>query len=405
MNTAFNRPLKLAAIIGFLFFSISICLQSLGTASALTERQRLILNSGIYYYNSEGTTFACGPGGGGGGELTGSDNAEKIWNYFINKGYTPEQTAGIIGNMQAESAVETTRLQNTRPGVITRAQDAESSRLGWGLVQWTPAGKMITFSRNEGTSYEQIETVEHQVDFLWRQLEGQLPGREAPNEKSAGDHLKQQTTVAGAAASFMTKYERPRDTSDSKVQGRVDLALDIMVRYGSITSSTGSGNITSSSCATNSDGETVDGLSLPVDRKWYDDHKVWFTKTHHDYPASDIPVPTGTPIYSMTAGTVIKAPVGGACGTGIIIDNPEGVRFTYCHGSDGGSITGARTGDTVQPGQLIMHSASTGRSTGPHLHLDIKVGGGLRCPQNLFVGIAEGSPPSIESLPSSGCSH
>lgn len=37
------------------------------------------------------------------------------------------------------------------------------------------------------------------------------------------------------------------------------------------------------------------GYALPVDRYWYEQHPDWFSRPHHDYPAIDIPVPTGTP--------------------------------------------------------------------------------------------------------------
>lgn len=161
--------------------------------------------------------------------FTSSENAAKVYRFFTGKGYSPEQTAGIIGNMKAESAIQPMRLQNTPPDVRTPAQEAESRSLGWGLVQWTPPSKMITPLRQEGATYEQIETVEQQVEFLWRQLEGTAP---SSNEKSAGDHLKQQTTVAGAAESFMTKYERPRDQSAAKIAARVSLAEASMIELG-----------------------------------------------------------------------------------------------------------------------------------------------------------------------------
>lgn len=157
--------------------------------------------------------------------------------------------------------------------------------------------------------------------------------------------------------------------------------------------------------STTSGNPIVGGYTLPLDKKWYDENKNWFTKPHHDYPASDIPVPTGTNVYSMTAGTIIKAPNEGGYGEGVTIDAGGGIVFTYGHGSDGGSVEGAKQGDTVAPGQLIMHSASTGQSTGPHLHLELDIDGQEHCPQTLFVGIVEGTVPDVKSLPTSGCSN
>ena len=147
----------------------------------------------------------------------------------------------------------------------------------------------------------------------------------------------------------------------------------------------------------------VGDYALPVEARWYAEHPQWFTKPHHDYPAADIPVPTGTPIFAAAGGTVVKAPAGGACGLGVIVNSADGVTWLYCHGSDGGQVISP--GDQVVPGQLLMHSASTGNSTGPHLHFGIRVDGQNRCPQPFMVAVAEGSPITPQSLPTSGCSY
>jgi murein DD-endopeptidase MepM/ murein hydrolase activator NlpD len=159
------------------------------------------------------------------------------------------------------------------------------------------------------------------------------------------------------------------------------------------------GFLTTGPCLAGGAGEVVGGYSLPVDRRWYDDHRVWFTKPHHDYPAADIPVPTGTPIYSIVAST----PTTGRCGVGVVVNGDDGAQYTYCHGLPGSqAIT---VGERVRAGQQVMLSASTGNSTGPHLHFGIRIGGQLRCPQPLLVAIAEPVTIDVANLPTSGCSY
>jgi murein DD-endopeptidase MepM/ murein hydrolase activator NlpD len=144
---------------------------------------------------------------------------------------------------------------------------------------------------------------------------------------------------------------------------------------------------------------------LPVDQKWYDQNPVWFSKPHHDYPAADIPVPLGTPVYAVTSGRVIRAPAGYGLGEGVTIMGDDGYQYDYGHGSDGGKIV--KVGDIVKAGQLIMHSASTGNSTGPHLHLGISKNRVKSCPQKLLIALGEKSAtlPTPQSLPTSGCSN
>jgi len=163
-----------------------------------------------------------------------------------------------------------------------------------------------------------------------------------------------------------------------------------------------SGSIVEAPCTTGVLAAT-DNYTLPLERRWYDQHPQWFTKPHHDYPAADIPVPTGTPLFAVTSGTVVGTPTSGKCGVGILFNGDDGAQYVYCHGQPGSQKV--RVGDRVTVSQHILDSASTGNSTGPHLHFGIRIDGVNRCPQPLLAAIAEGRPPSPSELPTSGCSY
>ncbi len=143
--------------------------------------------------------------------------------------------------------------------------------------------------------------------------------------------------------------------------------------------------------------------ALPVERHWYDENPRWFTKPHHDYPAADIPVPIGTPLFAVTNGVVVGTPTSGKCGIGVIFNGDDGAQYTYCHGSPG--TQAVAIGDHVSVGQHVLDSASTGNSTGPHLHFGIRVDGTQRCPQPFLVAVADGEPLAPRGLPTSGCSY
>jgi hypothetical protein len=121
---------------------------------------------------------------------------------------------------------------------------------------------------------------------------------------------------------------------------------------------------------------------------------------HHDYPAIDLPVGTGTDAFAVTSGSVSYA--GGDCGLGIILNGDDGVQYTYCHFSARRVNSGAR----VSAGQFIGDTGSTGNSTGPHLHFQIRAGGALRCPQRMLLALYDGAAvPNPNGLPTSGCSN
>ena len=92
----------------------------------------------------------------------------------------------------------------------------------------------------------------------------------------------------------------------------------------------------------------------------------------------DIATDTGTPIYAVASGTVIEAGYQGGYGNLVIIDHGNGVQTYYAHCSK----IYVSVGDTVKTGDTISLVGSTGNSTGPHLHLEVRVNGEIKNPQN-----------------------
>ncbi|MFP1627956.1 peptidoglycan DD-metalloendopeptidase family protein [Streptomyces sp. 5K101] len=86
----------------------------------------------------------------------------------------------------------------------------------------------------------------------------------------------------------------------------------------------------------------------------------------------DFPVPTGTAVKAVAPGTVVSAGWAGAYGYEIVVRHRDGRYSQYAHLS---ALT-VRTGQKVTAGQRIARSGSTGNSTGPHLHFEIRTGPG-----------------------------
>ena len=138
------------------------------------------------------------------------------------------------------------------------------------------------------------------------------------------------------------------------------------------------------------------------------------TRPHHTYPAADIGLPVGTSLYAMADGVVatvvanagIYTPNGpGRCGNTVVIEGVDGARYTYCHLS----LVTVAAGDPVAAGDVIGFSGGqpgtpgAGNTTGPHLHLSVRVYGQSVCPQPMFLGIIRQTPIPPTAAPSNGC--
>ena len=92
----------------------------------------------------------------------------------------------------------------------------------------------------------------------------------------------------------------------------------------------------------------------------------------------DIATSSGTPIKAAASGTVNYAGYNGSYGYMIKISHGNGVETVYAHCSQ----LIASQGQAISQGQVIAKVGSTGNSTGPHLHFEVRVNGVLQNPQN-----------------------
>lgn len=94
-----------------------------------------------------------------------------------------------------------------------------------------------------------------------------------------------------------------------------------------------------------------------------------FTRGLALHSGLDFRAPTGTPIRAVAAGRIIDAGPNGGYGRMVEIDHGFGITTRYAHMS---SIA-VNDGDQVEKGAVIGHVGSTGRSTGPHLHYEVRI--------------------------------
>lgn len=98
-------------------------------------------------------------------------------------------------------------------------------------------------------------------------------------------------------------------------------------------------------------------------------HPVYRTRRFH--AGMDFGVATGTPVGAADRGTVLYSGWYGGYGYTVILNHGNGLTTLYAHNS----ALLVRVGQTVQRGQAIARAGSTGLSTGPHVHFEVRVNG------------------------------
>jgi murein DD-endopeptidase MepM/ murein hydrolase activator NlpD len=86
------------------------------------------------------------------------------------------------------------------------------------------------------------------------------------------------------------------------------------------------------------------------------------------HAGTDIAAPAGTPIRAVAGGRVIESGVKSGYGNTVVIQTDDGRKMLYAHNNQ----NFVRVGDQVAQGEEIAEVGSTGRSTGPHVHFEVK---------------------------------
>lgn len=392
-------------LLAFTFFAPAVA-----QAAFNTNDLRSLNGQTPFYLPGDTAKNTCGAGAS---TLIGSETTEKVYNYLIEKGLTPPQAAGVMGNLQEESGINPRRVQGSK--VIESDVMKIDGKTGYGLIQWTSLGRQQGLKAAITAAGVKDSDLDVQLNQMWKEMNS------SEFYENGFARLKATSDYTEATSLFMLHFERPRDQSLGAQKVRWAHALKWMTKYGSTTPAAMPANTNAppvvGACGTvGATNNTSGGYSLPTTEDFYIKNKVEFDRDHHlsfkdgsQSPGADIPMPEKTPIYSMSAGKITKAPNGslgknGGYGLGVTVDAGDGVMFVYGHGIDGGAYPNAKEGDIVKAGQQIMNSGNTGSSTGPHLHVSIVVNGQQRCPQTFFAGIFNKNVPNVKSLPSSGCS-
>lgn len=126
-------------------------------------------------------------------------NAQEIMNQLTSRGWTKNAVAGMLGNMQTESTINPGVWESLSPNVNN----------GYGLVQWTPATKLISWAESEGLDYTSGDTQLQRID--WEVANNQQWIATSQYPMSFQEFKVSTLTPEYLAQVFIRNYERPRN--------------------------------------------------------------------------------------------------------------------------------------------------------------------------------------------------
>jgi len=190
--------------------------------------------------------------------VSGNGNEEKVWNYLTGHGLTPVATAGIMGNISAESGFNPSAEQN--PGAwedLSSLNVNQGGKGGVGLAQWDGGRRpaVINFLKSKGISDAALHNpsdslISGELDYMLQELN--------TGYKNALDAIMKDTTPAQAAYDFHRLYEISSDSMDAIKSNRIDPAVNYYNKFkGNSSTSLGSTAITTDNGCS--------GASLSVD--------------------------------------------------------------------------------------------------------------------------------------------
>ena len=180
--------------------------------------------------------------------LSGSENAEKAFNFLVDRNYTPAGAAGLLGNLYAESHILPNNLQDSGNRSTGMSDDQYTSAvdngsysrfskdsIGYGLAQWTSGGRkenLLNFAKQHGTS---IGDLGMQLSFLDQEMQS--------GYKPVYNTLTTTSDLKAASDIVLHKFEAPADQSAAVENTRASYGQAYYNQYANKPRSTGSTSV------------------------------------------------------------------------------------------------------------------------------------------------------------------
>jgi len=223
---------------------------------------------------------------------------------------------------------------------------------------------------------ENVETVKAEYEATLKEQEGkktELEARKAELEEQIAAAEAVIADIEKDIEKFKTEYEANAN-QEASIRSAIDAKVAELERQQEAARKAGQTVVTGSgqfmwpvpSCTTIGSGFG------------YRIHPIFGDKRFHS--GVDISASAGATIVAADSGTVVTAVYSSSYGNYVVISHGSGTTTLYAHMSS----MAVSSGQTVTKGQTIGYVGSTGWSTGPHCHFEIKIGGQLVDPMSQF---------------------
>lgn len=166
--------------------------------------------------------------------MKNDSNEVVIWNFLKSKGFNDFATAGIIGNMFAESSLQSNNLQNTfntkynlndrdyTSKIDNGLMDFVNDGSGYGLCQWTYSSRkkgLLEYAKQKGVS---ISNLQMQLEYFWKEIQGYT---------TLMNILKSCTDVRTASNAFLLEFEKPLNQGSAVQNARFNYSMNYYYKY------------------------------------------------------------------------------------------------------------------------------------------------------------------------------
>ncbi len=296
----------------------------------------------------------------------GNDNIEKILRYFVGKGLTLAQAAGIGGNISRESSYNPAKIQG---GKIAPSNYIPVSGTGFGLVQWTFSDRQKPLEAFAASQNKTIIDLGMQLDYIWKEMNSNRAGTLSDIQKT--------TTADDAAYIFHKDFEGSADTPAMVKANRGGDALALYAKYKSIIPDGSTDSTTTGACSGDGSASTAGTDGFVV---YNQDDAAWAKLPYGSAgtigaggcgPSAMAMIitsltgkkvtPADTAAYGAANGTLYLNGAGGSLhNVDSIIGSHWGLKSTRVDGSIAKINAGLRAG-----GEVIVVGGGPGRAAAP----------------------------------------